>query len=32
MEGESSVYHCMTKIVGGDFLLEGEREKEVLRK
>ena len=32
VEGESSVYHCMTKIVGGDFLLEGEREKEVLRK
>jgi putative transposase len=32
MEGESSVYHCMTRIVGGDFFLEGEREKEVLRK
>ena len=32
MEGESSVYHCMTRIVGGDFLLEGDREKEVLRK
>jgi len=32
IEGESSTYHCMTKIVGGDFLLEGEREKEVLRK
>ncbi len=32
VEGESSVYHCMTKIVGGDFLLEGDREKEVLHK
>ncbi len=32
VEGESSVYHCMTRIVGGDFFLEGEREKEVLRK
>ncbi len=32
IEGEVSVYHCMTKIVGGDFFLEGEREKEVLRK
>jgi len=31
IEGERSVYHCMTKIVGGDFLLDGEREKEVLR-
>lgn len=26
------MYHCMTKVVGGDFLLEGGREKEVLRK
>ncbi len=32
IEGVESVYHCMTKIVGGDFLLEGDREKEVLRK
>lgn len=32
VQGERSVYHCMTKIVGDDFLLEGEREKEVLRK
>ncbi len=32
MAGESSVYHCMTRIVGGDFFLEGDREKEVLRK
>jgi hypothetical protein len=23
LEGKSSVYHCMTKIVGGDFFLEG---------
>lgn len=26
-----AVYHCISRIVGGDFLLEGEREKEVLR-
>lgn len=32
IEGQSSVYHCTTRIVGGDFLLEGDREKEVLRK
>jgi putative transposase len=32
MAGESSVYHCMTRIVGGDFYLEDDREKEVLRK
>ncbi len=32
LAGESSVYHCMTKVVGGDFLLDGEREKEVLRR
>ena len=31
IDGERAVYHCMTKVVGGDFLL-GEREKEVLRK
>lgn len=31
IDEERSVYHCMTKIVGGDFLLEGDREKEVLR-
>lgn len=31
IEGERAAYHCMTKIVGGAFLL-GEREKEVLRK
>ncbi len=31
IEGERAVYHCMTKIVGGAFLLE-DREKEVLRK
>ncbi|MGK0240518.1 MAG: hypothetical protein ACI92G_004006, partial [Candidatus Pelagisphaera sp.] len=23
MAGERSVYHCMTRIVGGDFFLEG---------
>lgn len=32
VDGERAVYHCMTKIVGGDFLLEGDREKEALRK
>lgn len=26
-----AVYHCISRIVGADFLLEGEREKEVLR-
>ena len=31
MDGESSVYHCKTEIVGGSFLLEGDREKETLR-
>jgi len=31
IEGERAVYHCMTKVVGGDFLL-GDREKELLRK
>ena len=30
-EGVGAVYHCVSRIVGGDFLLEGEREKEVLR-
>ncbi|MEM9157892.1 MAG: transposase [Verrucomicrobiota bacterium] len=30
-EGVGGVYHCISRIVGGDFLLEGEREKEVLR-
>ncbi len=32
MEGQRSVYHCMTRIVGDDFLLDEERAKEVLRK
>lgn len=27
----SAVYHCISRIVGAEFLLEGEREKEVLR-
>lgn len=31
VEGVGAVYHCISRIVGGDFLLEGEREKEVLR-
>ncbi len=31
IEGEGAVYHCMTRVVGGEFLL-GDREKEVLRK
>ena len=30
-EGVGAVYHCISRIVGADFLLEGEREKEVLR-
>ncbi len=30
-EGVGAVYHCVSRIVGGDFLLEGDREKEVLR-
>ncbi len=30
-EGVGAVYHVISRIVGGDFLLEGEREKEVLR-
>lgn len=30
-EDVGAVYHCVTRIVGGDFLLEGDREKEVLR-
>ncbi|MDQ8181279.1 transposase [Pelagicoccus sp. SDUM812005] len=31
VEGVGAVYHCISRIVGGEFLLEGEREKEVLR-
>lgn len=31
VEGMGAVYHCISRIVGGDFLLEAEREKEVLR-
>ncbi|MCH6255509.1 transposase [Puniceicoccaceae bacterium K14] len=31
IEGKRAVYHCMTRVVGGEFLL-GEREKEILRK
>ena len=30
-EGARCVYHCISRIVGAAFLLEGEREKEVLR-
>ncbi len=30
-EEVGAVYHCISRIVGGDFLLEGDREKEVLR-
>ena len=30
-DGASAVYHCISRIVGAAFLLEGEREKEVLR-
>ena len=30
-EGVSCVYHCISRIVGAAFLLEGDREKEVLR-
>lgn len=30
-EGVGAVYHCISRIVGGDFLLEADREKEVLR-
>lgn len=29
--GAGAVYHCISRIVGADFLLEDEREKEVLR-
>jgi len=29
--GETAVYHCMTRVVGGEFLL-GDQEKEVLRR
>ncbi len=31
VEDVGAVYHCISRIVGGDFLLEGDREKEVLR-
>ncbi len=31
MAGTNAVYHCISRIVGAEFLLEGEREKEVLR-
>ena len=31
VDGVEAVYHCISRIVGADFLLEGEREKEVLR-
>ena len=30
-QGVGAVYHCISRIVGGEFLLQGEREKEVLR-
>ncbi len=30
-EEVGAVYHAISRIVGGDFLLEGDREKEVLR-
>jgi putative transposase len=30
-EGCGAVYHCISRIVGADYLLEGDREREVLR-
>lgn len=31
VDDAGAVYHCISRIVGGEFLLEGDREKEVLR-